>query len=151
LIIIGVILVIIYIEVLVCVFMDLVSGTRKAKERGEKLTSAGYRKTIAKIGSYFGTLLAAFFIDAVQIGVIFLINHYYGGSIIEAPWVSLLVALFITFIEGKSIFEKSGDKVRKQVTEIAEVVAGVVSHPSASDIAKAVAEQLKKREDESKQ
>jgi 4-hydroxybenzoate polyprenyltransferase len=150
LIIIGVILLLVYIEVLAMVFADLRSGTRKALERGENLTSAGYRKTITKIGNYFGTLLVMFFIDAVQIGVIFLIDHCYGKNIIEAPWFTLLAAIFITYIEGKSILEKSGDKVKKQASEIAEVVASVVSHPSAGEIAKAVAEQLKQKSDESK-
>jgi transglutaminase-like putative cysteine protease len=137
------------IEVFLMILADLWSGTRKAKERGEKLTSAGYKRSIDKAAKYYNALLALSIMDLMQIFGVWYLDNFYTFKLPEFPLMTLIGALCISLIEIKSILEKSGEKAKKETADIAKLAAEIVKHSAnPEEIAKAVADYL--QTDESK-
>ena len=92
-----VIIVICWIFSTIACIVDFWSGTLTAKILGEKLMSHGFRRTITKIGDYARVLMFAFMVDAL-------------GSLLSfyiLPFATMLCALAILCIEGKSVLENS--------------------------------------------
>lgn len=119
--------------------LDFWSGVRKAKFRGEKITSDGWTRTVSKLARYYNMLFAFVMIDAMQITGVWFLDTYYQYHIPIFPWLTMLGALIVAAIEIKSIFEKAEDKVKKQVSDVtvlAETIAKNISSPA--DIAQAV-------------
>lgn len=92
-----VIIIICWIFSTIACIVDFWSGTLTAKILGEKLMSHGFRRTIVKIGDYARVLMFAFMVDAL-------------GSLLSfyiLPFATMLCALAILCIEGKSVLENS--------------------------------------------
>lgn len=92
-----VIIVICWIFSTIACIVDFWSGTLTAKILGEKLISHGFRRTVVKIGDYARVLMFAFMVDAL-------------GSLLSfyiLPFATMLCALAILCIEGKSVLENS--------------------------------------------
>jgi hypothetical protein len=92
-----VIIVICWIFSTIACIVDFWSGTLTAKILGEKLMSHGFRRTIVKIGDYARVLMFAFMVDVL-------------GSLLSfyiLPFATMLCALAILCIEGKSVLENS--------------------------------------------
>lgn len=92
-----VIIVICWIFSTIACIVDFWSGTLTAKILGEKLMSHGFRRTVVKIGDYSRVLMFAFMVDAL-------------GSLLSfyiLPFATMLCALAILCIEGKSVLENS--------------------------------------------
>lgn len=92
-----VIIVICWIFSTIACIVDFWSGTLTAKILGEKLMSHGFRRTIVKIGDYARVLMFTFMVDAL-------------GSLLSfyiLPFATMLCALAILCIEGKSVLENS--------------------------------------------
>lgn len=92
-----VIIVICWIFSTIACIVDFWSGTLTAKILGEKLMSHGFRRTVIKIGDYARVLMFAFMVDAL-------------GSLLSfyiLPFTTMLCALAILCIEGKSVLENS--------------------------------------------
>lgn len=117
-------------------FIDLWSGVDAAKACGEKIQSNGLRRTVSKLGDYFRVELFFLMFD----GLGSLITWY------ELPYASMLGALAIILIEGKSVVENSRKK-KSSAADIPDMLRLIVN---ASDIeqAKKVAEILTKKKDE---
>lgn len=75
---------------LVLIFVDLVTGVIAAKNRGEEITSAGFRRSISKLLVYEFALLVGYVAETYMIGFLPL-----------TKMISSLIAL----TETKSIFE----------------------------------------------
>lgn len=93
----AVIIVICWIFSTIACIVDFWSGALTAKILGEKLMSHGFRRTIVKIGDYARVLMFAFMVDAL-------------GSLLSfyiLPFATMLCALAILCIEGKSVLENS--------------------------------------------
>jgi hypothetical protein len=93
----AVIIVICWIFSTIACIVDFWSGTLTAKILGEKLMSHGFRRTVVKIGGYARVLMFAFMVDAL-------------GSLLSfyiLPFATMLCALAILCIEGKSVLENS--------------------------------------------
>lgn len=133
-----IILIGIYIGVLALIFTDLWSGVRKAKKRGEYISSQGFKRTIDKISKYYNAMFALTVLDAMQIGAIWYFDSYWGYSIPIFPIVSLLGALGVGLIEIKSIYEKADKKEKKQYTEIAELLMKCAKNHDLKDITNAL-------------
>lgn len=101
-----------YILVLFTVVADLISGIRKAKQRGELRSSYGFRRTVDKLGRYYLPLFALTIVDTMQMIVVGYLNGYHGYSIPLLPILTLFGAIGIGIIEIKSILEKAEDKVK---------------------------------------
>lgn len=92
-----VIIVICWIFSTIACIVDFWSGTLTAKILGEKLMSHGFRHTVIKIGDYARVLMFTFMVDAL-------------GSLLSfyiLPFATMLCALAILCIEGKSVLENS--------------------------------------------
>ena len=93
----AVIIVICWIFSTIACIVDFWSGILTAKILGEKLMSHGFRRTVVKIGDYARVLMFAFMVDAL-------------GSLLSfyiLPFATMLCALAILCIEGKSVLENS--------------------------------------------
>ena len=92
----GIIIVCWLFATMACI-VDFWSGTLTAKMLGEKLMSHGFRRTIVKIGDYARVLMFTFMIDAL-------------GSLLSfyvLPFATILCAIAVLLIEGKSVMENS--------------------------------------------
>lgn len=92
-----VIIVICWIFSTIACIVDFWSGTLTAKILGEKLMSHSFRRTVVKIGDYARVLMFAFMVDAL-------------GSLLSfyiLPFATMLCALAILCIEGRSVLENS--------------------------------------------
>ena len=124
---------------LVFIALDFWAGIRKAKLRGEPITSEGWRRTTYKISKYYNMLIPLMIIDIMQIVGFWYLNTYCNWSAPLFPWLTLLGALGIGAIEIKSIYEPADAKESKEMRQIAEFAQAVAVHKSdPAEIAKAV-------------
>lgn len=128
-----------YVLVLVAALLDLKSGKRKAKQRGEKITSDGLRRTVKKLSGYYNLLLCISVIDIMQMIGFYYLDVYYDWSVPLFPMLTLFGSLSFGFIEGKSIYEKAEDKIKKQATQAAVMLANAIEN---SGNPKAVADEV---------
>lgn len=116
----AVIIVICWIFSTIACIVDFWSGTLTAKILGEKLMSHGFRRTIVKIGDYARVLMFAFMVDAL-------------GSLLSfyiLPFATMLCALAILCIEGKSVLENS--KRRKaHAGDVPDVIKQIIQAATA--------------------
>ena len=124
--------------------LDLKAGTRKARERGEKITSDGWRRTVNKLARYYNLLFALLGIDAIQIVAIWFIDNYYNHDYITFPFMVLIGVVGVGFIEIKSIYEKADDKMKRDTMEFAEKAQIVLEHHN--DIAELIKELIEKEQ-----
>ena len=134
-----------YLLVLLAIISDLVSGVRKAKQRGEARTAYGLKRTIDKLSRYYNGLFAITIVDLMQMIGVWYLDGYYEFHIPLLPLLTFVGAIFIGFIEVKSIYEKADDKVKNQSQQVSEMMGYIAGHKDKpEDIAKAVAKYLKK-------
>ena len=104
--------------VMVAMAVDLVSGVRKAKQRGEARTSYGFSRTLTKFLIYEGILLISQCIDVLL--------HFGLHRFIETPYdipvVVILMGIVLCGVELWSVYEKAEDKQRRRAGQI--VAAG---------------------------
>ena len=106
------VLIVLYTCVFTSVLIDLYFGVKRAKLQNIVRTSYGYRRTITKLTSYFGLLLMLSIAD-IAASVIF-----------KTPYFTVIGALGIIIVEGKSVFEnlkqeeKSMDEVQKALLQL---------------------------------
>lgn len=122
---------IMWILVSLAMAIDLICGWRKAKERGEARTSYGLRQTVSKAVLYYALMLFAFMFDCI------------GTFFYPQPYVTLIAAAFLIFIECKSILEKAHDKDKWKINKSIEDLNIILENKD--DILKALSEILKKK------
>ena len=120
---------IMWLIVAIAMTADLVSGWRKAKERNEARTSYGLRRTVTKFVLYYAMMLFAFMFDCI------------GMFFYDNPFVTLIAAGFLIFIEGKSILEKAHDKDKRKLNKSLEDLSIILENKE--DLIKGVAEVIK--------
>lgn len=111
-----------YTLVLVAVLTDLISGLRKAWQRGEATRSKALRRTVDKLVRYYNLLAVLTVVDAMQIVVSLYLRAVEGYELPSIPLFTLIGAVGIAFIEVKSIFEKSTDKEKADLSELASLL-----------------------------
>ncbi|MDD3038250.1 hypothetical protein [Bacteroides sp.] len=122
---------------------DFWAGIRKAKQRGEKITSEGWQRTVNKIARYYNMLLALVVVDCMQISGVWYLDNYYDYHIPIFPFITILGAMVVAAIEVRSIFEKAEDKAKKQISDVAVLAAEIAKHrTSPTEIAQAIAEYM---------
>lgn len=137
------ILAIIYFAVLAVIFLDLWSGIRKAKARGEYSSSAGLRRTVDKISKYFNMIFVITIIDAVQMLGIWLLNDQTGYTMPILPFLTFVGAMFVGFIELKSIYEKNSDKEKAKMQEAAKLASRILKNIDTQDVLAAFMDYMK--------
>lgn len=128
---------IMWLLVVVAIIIDLICGWRKAKERGEARTSYGLRRTVSKTVLYFAMMLFAFMFDCI--GMFFYIQ----------PYVTLIAAAFLIFIECKSILEKAHDKDKRKMEKSIEDLSIILEN--RDDLIKGISEIIKKQIEDQQQ
>lgn len=134
----------IYALVLFVVFLDLWAGVRKAKKRGEYRSSYGLRKTVDKISRYFNMLLVITAIDAVQMLAICQLNPQTNHTLPVLPFFTFIGAMFVGFIELKSIYENSEAKEQAKIGDAAKLISQIIKHKDEQKVIAGVIEYLKK-------
>jgi len=118
---------VLFVLVFVVTMLDLRSGIKKAKKRKEYISSYGLRQTISKLERYFILMLAFTVVDIIQMLAIFeLRTQGVALAIPILPILTFFVAVFICFIEIKSIFEKSEEKEKAKVADTAKVIDAAI-------------------------
>jgi len=115
--------------VLLAIIIDLISGLKKAKQRGELRTSYGLQRTVRKIVTYFGALTFALMIDII------------ASYFVSFPVFTSIMAIFLIVIEGTSVYEKADEKQRKKMADEATTLITLLEHKD--DILNGIAEVLK--------
>ena len=107
-------------------FVDLISGVRKARQRGEARTSTGYKKTAAKARKYFTPFIELCLIDLLRC------------MVIPFPVFSMLWTVYCIFCEFVSVREKSWEKAELRKAE--KTMSVIIENKD--DIAKIMAQVL---------
>jgi len=124
---------------------DFWAGIRKAKIRGELITSDGWQRTVQKIARYYNMIFALALIDIMQIVSVWYLNNYGGWNIVLFPWFTFLGVSFIGAIETKSIMEPADEKEKKELKQVTHLAVELAKHKTEPDeIAKAVVKYLNK-------
>lgn len=137
----------VYALVLFVVFLDLWAGIRKAKQRGEYRSSYGLRKTVDKISRYFNMILVITAIDVVQMLAITQLNPQTNHTLPVLPFFTFIGAMFVGFIELKSIYENNEAKERAKIGDAAKILSQIIQHKDEQEIIAGVIEYLKKEKE----
>ncbi|MCH5215337.1 MAG: hypothetical protein J1F10_00235 [Muribaculaceae bacterium] len=120
-----------YIGVLLSVLADLISGVRKARQKGESRTSAALRRTIDKLVRYYNALFAMTVIDAMQIAAVVYLRFVESVTLLPViPLFTLIGAVGEALIELKSIYEKAEQKEQKEYRDAVETIKKLLEHNS---------------------
>lgn len=115
-----------YLAVAFSMFVDLITGVRKAKEAGIATTSRMMKKTCDKSIKYFFPMLCLMPIDIL------------GSQFLPLPAFTMLMAAFNIYCEWKSVFEKTHTK--REIHDAANTVSVIVKNKD--DLARVFAEVL---------
>jgi len=128
--------------------LDFWSGVRKAKHRGDKITSDGWKRTAYKIAKYYNMLIPLLILDLMQMAGFWYMNSYCGWSMPTFPFITLLGALFIGAIEVKSIYEPADEKERKEMRQVSELATEIAhARTDPQEIANTIIEYLNQHND----
>ena len=122
----GAIMLLAYVIIIGLIGCDLTAGRRKAKKRGEAITSDGLKRTIEKVAKYFNCTFAMSLVDCFQLALILFLFHFYRIDIIMIPWFTLLALGFVAYVEIKSIWEPANIKERKQQEDYRRAILALI-------------------------
>jgi hypothetical protein len=146
--------VVIYVLVLLLVSLDLWSGIRKAKHRGEYkgffrkhkqrektskqgeyISSYGLQKTVNKVARYFNMLFAVTVIDIMQMLAVYKME--YDNVFVFLPILPIftfLAGIFIGIIEIKSIYERAEQKDKAKYAGAAKFIKEALKDRETKEI-----------------
>ena len=131
--------------VLFAMSVDLVSGIRKAKMRGELRTSTALKRTLTKFISYEGGMIIALGVDLL-IHMSQLLHLFGLSAIYGVPVVTCLVGVFLLVVEFISVREKADKKTRKDMEAAAELLSRVLTNENARDMLRAAMEMQERKQ-----
>lgn len=95
----------------ILIFADLVLGILAARKRGEKITSAGMRRTITKMCVYQLAVLTGFLFETFLLGGLIPVSKLVAAVIGSVEFKSLLENVTeITGVSFKDLISKLGSK-----------------------------------------
>lgn len=133
----AIVLAIVWSAVLVAMTIDFVAGVRKAKRAGIARTSYGFRRSVNKFCRYGTALLFALLGDVIMI----------VGTLYGVPYASVVCAILLCIIEGRSWFEKLEEKERARLIDNLEAATEAVIDRDPSRIV----EELKESHEHAKE
>lgn len=132
--------VVMMIAVIVAMGLDLASGWRKAKLRGEERTSYGFSRSFSKFLIYEGIAIVGTCIDTM---IHFVWAQFANGTYYFVPVVTAFLCTILCIVEAWSIREKADQKQRRRMNEAAGVVATILTDDSFKQaIIKAASDKL---------
>lgn len=127
---------------------DLWSGIRKAKQRGEPISSDGWKRTVNKVARYYNALLALVVVDCMQMAGVWYFDNYYGWHVPIFPFITLLGAFGVAAIEVKSIYESAEDKEKRDMRKVGVLATEIAKHRTdPAEIAQAIMDFIKDRKE----
>lgn len=117
--------------VIVAMGVDLVSGWRKAKIRGEARTSYGLSRSLTKFLIYEGILLISCGIDTLMH---FAWWQFTTESVYCIPLATILLAVVLCVVEGWSVMEKAEDKVRNRIDKALQTIVSAIGKEKAMEV-----------------
>lgn len=109
------------IVVFVAIFVDLISGYKKAKFVGEPIESEKLRRTSLKLLLNGGLCLIASMIDLLlYFGHLWPLLHL--ELLRSVPVITFGVALWVSFVQWVSVKEKAEDKAERKSAKLAKAV-----------------------------
>lgn len=93
----------------ILIFSDLVFGIIAAKKRGEKITSAGLRRTVTKIFVYNAAVALGFLVEKYMLDGFIPVSKIASGLISVVEFTSILESL--NAINGSPVFAKLIEKL----------------------------------------
>lgn len=101
--------------IIIAVLVDLDTGVKAARKRGDKICSRNLRRTFTKITDYYRVL-----VFGVMIDVLGLAFPWYN-----IPYCAMLVTLGVVLIEGKSVLENY-KKMRSAAAALPNIISEIV-------------------------
>ena len=119
------------IVVIVAIAMDLISGWRKARERGDAHTSYAFSRTITKFLLYEGALVISCGIDTL---IHFVWAMIATDTIYVVPCVTCLVGIVLCSVEIWSMREKADRKTRNNLNTVLRLLADHLTKEQISEL-----------------
>lgn len=116
--------------VIVAMAVDLASGWRKAKERGEDRTSYAFSRSLTKFLTYEGILLIACCIDTL----VHFAWFQFADSSYSIPLATLLMAVVLCCVEGWSVREKAEEKTRNRIDKALTYIIDAIGKEKAAEL-----------------
>lgn len=128
------------IVVLMAMIVDLISGLRKAKVRGEYRSSEALKRTFTKFITYEGGMIIALCFD-ILIHMSRLVQLFGLDVIYGVPVISCLVGAFLCVVEFISVREKAEQKTKKQMDDAAKLLNIMLQNDNLKDVLRIAIEQ----------
>lgn len=123
--------------------IDLASGLRKAKIRGELRSSQALKRSITKFITYEGSMIIALGVDMLihmsKLPQMFGLDIVYG-----VPVITCLVGVFLLAVEFMSVREKADHKTKKEMSDAAALLAKMLENDNLKEVFRAAMEQQTK-------
>lgn len=120
--------------------IDLASGLRKAKIRGELRSSQALKRSITKFITYEGSMIIALGVDMLihmsKLPQMFGLDIVYG-----VPVITCLVGVFLLAVEFMSVREKADQKTKKEMSEAAALLAKMLENDNLKEVFRVAMEQ----------
>lgn len=115
-----------YLVVLLAMSIDLMSGIRKAKVRGEFTNSTALSRSVTKFITYEGGMMIGTGVDLlIHLGKFWELLSL--DIMLGIPVVTLLIGIFICGVEYLSIREKADAKTKKEMKQAAAIAGKIAS------------------------
>lgn len=129
--------------VFIAMMVDLASGLRKAKIRGELRSSQALKRTFTKFITYEGGMVIALCFDILI--HMSRLPQLFGLEVIAGiPVIMCLVGAFLCMVEFISVREKADQKTRKQMSDAAELLNSLLANDNLKEMFRAALEQQSK-------
>lgn len=129
--------------VFIAMMVDLASGLRKAKIRGELRSSQALKRTFTKFITYEGGMVIALCFDILI--HMSRLPQLFGLEVIAGiPVIMCLVGAFLCVVEFISVREKADQKTRKQMLDAAELLNSLLANDNLKEMFRAALEQQSK-------
>lgn len=126
--------------VLFAMIIDLFSGLRKAKIRGDLRSSEVLKRTLTKFITYEGGMGIALGVDMLihfsKLPQLFGLDVIYG-----VPVVTCLVGVFLLVVEFLSVREKADQKTKKQMNDAAKLLNDMLQNDNLREVFRVAIEQ----------
>lgn len=120
--------------------IDLASGLRKAKIRGELRSSQALKRSITKFITYEGGMIIALGVDMLihmsKLPQMFGLDIVYG-----VPVITCLVGVFLLAVEFMSVREKADQKTKKEMSDAAALLAKMLENDNLKEVFRVAMEQ----------
>ena len=117
--------------VLVAIIVDLISGWRKAKLRGEARTSYGFSRTFTKVLQREGLLIIAACMDSA---LHFAWWFFATDTVYCVPLVVILFTMAVCAVEAWSVKEKAEEKDRNRIDQALKIIISAIGRDKAMEV-----------------